>query len=63
VPGVTKTTVGYTGGHTDKPNYEDGNMLAYYKDVPGAVEMEFDPLLVSYETLLKAIASACVRLN
>ena len=50
IPGVTATRVGYTGGHVDDPSYYD-----VCSDTTGhaeAVEVEFDPEQVSYETLL-----------
>jgi peptide-methionine (S)-S-oxide reductase len=50
IPGVTTTRVGYTGGHTEDPSYYD-----VCSDTTGhaeAVEVEFDPEQVSYETLL-----------
>ena len=50
VKGVTKTTVGYTGGHFKNPSYED-----VCSDETGhaeAVQVEFDPTHVSYEKLL-----------
>ena len=50
IPGVSATRVGYTGGHTDNPSYYD-----VCSDTTGhaeAVEVEFDPEQVSYETLL-----------
>jgi methionine-S-sulfoxide reductase len=51
VPGVTKTTVGYTGGHTEKPSYEE--VCSHTTGHAEAVEIEFNPAEVSFETLLK----------
>ena len=48
IPGVTATRVGYTGGHTEDPSYYD-----VCSDTTGhaeAVEVEFDPEQVSYES-------------
>ena len=49
--GVTSTAVGYTGGNKDNPTYDD-----VCSDLTGhaeAVEVDFDPELVSYQELLK----------
>jgi peptide-methionine (S)-S-oxide reductase len=48
--GVVETEVGYTGGHKDNPTYRD----VCYTDTghAEAVRVEFDPSVVSYETLL-----------
>lgn len=51
VPGVTKSTVGYTGGHTENPTYED--VCSHTTGHAEAVLLEFDPEQVSYETLTR----------
>ncbi|KYC53357.1 MAG: methionine sulfoxide reductase A [Candidatus Methanofastidiosum methylothiophilum] len=51
IEGVISTTVGYSGGHTKNPTYED-----VCTDKTGhaeAVFIEFDPQIVSYEKLLE----------
>ena len=51
IPGVISTRVGYTGGTLTNPTYKDVCM-----DRTGhaeAVEVTYDPALVSYEDLLK----------
>ena len=46
MPGVTATTVGYSGGTTENPNYEN------LGDHTETVQIEFDPSFVSYKKLL-----------
>jgi peptide-methionine (S)-S-oxide reductase len=51
VPGVLKTTVGYTGGHVANPSYEA--VCSHTTGHAEAVDIEFDPNQVSYEQLLQ----------
>jgi peptide-methionine (S)-S-oxide reductase len=50
VHGVVKTTVGYTGGHTDHPTYEQ--VSAGGTGHMESIEVEYDPSKVSYDQLL-----------
>jgi len=50
VKGVTKTTVGYAGGKTENPTYEQ--VCANTTGHKEVVQLEFDPKKVSYEELL-----------
>jgi peptide-methionine (S)-S-oxide reductase len=50
VPGVIATAVGYAGGHTDHPTYED--VCGHTTGHAETVLVEFDPKQVSYTKLL-----------
>jgi methionine-S-sulfoxide reductase len=50
IPGVLNTTVGYTGGTVENPNYNIVRLGT--SNHAESVEVEFDPEKLSYETLL-----------
>src|SRR3954453_16671671 len=50
VPGVVTTTVGYSGGRTEGPTYED--VCSHTTGHAEVVEVSYDPDRVSYEQLL-----------
>lgn len=51
VPGVVKTTAGYSGGTTEDPSYED--VLSHTTGHAEAVLIEYDPARVSYSSLVR----------
>ncbi|MFB5630275.1 MAG: peptide-methionine (S)-S-oxide reductase MsrA [Nitrosopumilaceae archaeon] len=50
IKGVESTQVGYTGGHTDNPTYND--VCSGTTGHAEAIQIEYDPSVVSYEELL-----------
>lgn len=51
VPGVVSTVVGYTGGHTENPTYED--VCAHTTGHAEALRIQFDESRVSAEQLIR----------
>lgn len=51
VPGVLETEVGYIGGHTDHPSYEQ--VCTHTTGHAEATKITYDPAKIGYETLLK----------
>lgn len=51
LPGVIDTEVGYTGGHKDKPTYQD--VCSHGTGHAEALKIIFDPEQVSYQKLLE----------
>lgn len=51
VPGVVSSLVGYTGGNTENPTYEE--VCSHTTGHAEAVWLEFDPNTVSYKTLVR----------
>jgi methionine-S-sulfoxide reductase len=51
VPGVVKTVVGYSGGHTENPTYEE--VCTHTTGHAEVVRVEYDAQVVDYQTILR----------
>ena len=51
VDGVTETRVGYSGGHTTSPTYEE--VCGHNSGHAEVVEVEFDPAQITFQELLR----------
>jgi methionine-S-sulfoxide reductase len=51
LPGVIETEVGYTGGNTPKPSYQE--VCSGSTGHAEAIQIEYDPQTLSFENLLK----------
>lgn len=51
VPGIIETTVGYSGGHTANPTYEE--VCTHTTGHAEVIKIVFDPQQVSYQTLVR----------
>ena len=52
LPGVVRTTVGYTGGHTANPVYE--NVKTGSTGHAESIEIEFDPAQTTFAAILRS---------